>query len=313
MAEKVASMRLDEDDLKQFKAFAKEQGLNQQQAFNSLLALVELDRAKTKLGDRAKEIEAFRETINKLLNFYIASLDINHTTEETIREEFKKELTTQTNTIANLQEQISKLKEDNKNYKETYTSIESICRELNQQIQKLEEELIEKQKTIDLFNRANTNLQQQQQEQLKELNEYKKEYNDLEQTYKKKTDKIEYQINTLQETYKKHLTTLQEQITNLQQQERENYNTIIQLEGKLEISKEKIEIYKDNNTTLQNRINLLDSEYKAQLEQSKQDIEERYKVIYASKLLKKDEEIYKLTKKIEELEAKPKKRTLSQD
>ena len=38
---KVTSMRLNEEDLEQFKAFAKDNGLNQQQAFNSLIALAD--------------------------------------------------------------------------------------------------------------------------------------------------------------------------------------------------------------------------------------------------------------------------------
>ncbi|SFB44290.1 hypothetical protein [Clostridium frigidicarnis] len=49
-------MRLNEDDLEQFKKFAKENGLNQHQAFNSLLNMVKLENAKEKLGDRAKSI-----------------------------------------------------------------------------------------------------------------------------------------------------------------------------------------------------------------------------------------------------------------
>lgn len=60
MAEKVTSMRLNEEDLEQFKAFAKDNGLNQQQAFNSLIALAELEKAKDVLGDRAKSIDTFR-------------------------------------------------------------------------------------------------------------------------------------------------------------------------------------------------------------------------------------------------------------
>lgn len=302
MAEKIASIRLEEEDLKQFRQFAKDNNMNHQQAFNSLLALVELDRAKNKLGDRAKEIEAFRETINKLLNFYIASLDINHTTEETIREEFKKDLNTKNDTIANLQDQINKLKEDKQNYKETSKNTENNNKELQQKLQKLEEELIEKQKIIEILNGSNVQQQEQQQELAQSFKEYKKQYNDLEKTYKEQTNKLQGQASTLQA-----------QLTNSQQQQRDKDNKIAQLEGKLELSNDKIQFYKDNNATLQNRMNLLDKEYKDQLKQSNKDIEERCKVIYASKLLKKDEEIHNLTKKIEELEAKSKKRMLTQE
>lgn len=85
---KPTSMRLGEEDLKQFKQYADELGLNQAEAFNSLIALAELEKAKNSLKDRAKSIDVFRSTINSLVGFYINSLEENSRAEDIIRQEF---------------------------------------------------------------------------------------------------------------------------------------------------------------------------------------------------------------------------------
>lgn len=41
----IASMRLSEEDVEKFKKFAEENGFTQQQAFNSLMAIAELEKA----------------------------------------------------------------------------------------------------------------------------------------------------------------------------------------------------------------------------------------------------------------------------
>ena len=91
---KVTSMRLNSEDIEKFKEFASNNDFNQQQAFNALIALAKLEKAKTTLGDRSKRIEVFRDTVTKLMNFYINALEENATTEDRIREELQKELRT---------------------------------------------------------------------------------------------------------------------------------------------------------------------------------------------------------------------------
>lgn len=195
MAEKVASMRLGEEDLEHFRVFAKENGMNHQQAFKSLVALVELEKARTTSPERAKEIDVFRDTVNKLIGFYSNSLEINKTTEETIREELKKELATKDTVIANLQDQLKDIKEDNDNLNDKYKKIESDNKDLQQKIIDLNSEFEEKNSIINLIKRNNDNLQDQVIE------------------YKKKNKKLEKKLEEANELNKQYWKSIGVEIT----------------------------------------------------------------------------------------------------
>ena len=176
MAEKVTSMRLNEEDLEQFKAFAKENNLNQQQAFNNLIALAELEKAKDVLGDRAKSVNSFKETVTKLINFYVNALEENATTEETIREELNKELTTKDNTITTMYDQLQEIKNENKELDRTNNNYKLSDDILREEIKKLNNDIADKQKNIDKLNSNNDLLQ----ENLQEYKQYKDDYKNLE-------------------------------------------------------------------------------------------------------------------------------------
>lgn len=302
MAEKVTSIRLEEKDLEQFREFAKKQGLNQTQAFNSLIALAELDRAKNTLGDRAKEIDAFRDTVNKLLNFYVNSLDINRATEETIREELKKELATKDNTIASLQEQASKLQEDIKKYKDLAINVANNNKDLNQQLQDLSNTITDKNKSIDKLNSNNDLLQ----EQLQEYKKYKEDYNNL------------------QTTYQEQLTALQEDIKDRDKALNTLNNINKQLQDKFTNTTEILQIYKSNKEELRSviaelkaNITFLEKQNKEEIKELKEEHKEQLVKLEAiiedkfeNAIAVRNEQIRALTNKLEELEAKTKKKTM---
>ena len=175
MTEKVTSMRLSEEDLEQFRLFAKENGMNQQQAFKSLVSLVELEKARTTSPERAKEIDVFRDTVNKLIGFYANSLEINKTTEETIREELKKELVAKDRTIANLQDLIRATKEDNDNLKNNYEKLESNNKYLQQKIEELTKADINNGRIINTLTNSNDLLQEQFKNIMKDCNKLQAE------------------------------------------------------------------------------------------------------------------------------------------
>ena len=77
---KPATFRFGEEDIIKFKEFAKENNLSHQDAFTSIINTLELDKAKRELGARAQSIEVFQTTVNKLVKFYINSLEENETT-----------------------------------------------------------------------------------------------------------------------------------------------------------------------------------------------------------------------------------------
>lgn len=286
---KVTSMRLNEDDLEQFKAFAKDNGLNQQQAFNSLIALAELEKAKDVLGTRATSIDSFRSTVTTLINFYVNALEENTTTEQTIRGELQKELNTKDNTISTIYEQLQELKADKINLEGNLKDIESKNKELQDQLTKANNEIIEKNKSIDIANRNNNTLQ----EQLEEYKQYKTQYKALEKEL---------------EQLKKDSATSDDTINNLT-------NDNKQLSDKLNNANDMNKFYKDNITDLKKDIaehkserkSLEDKhtkeivnikiEYTQALEMQLQALQEQYNDKMDVELDKKDLEIERLKAK----------------
>lgn len=289
MSEKVTSMRLNEEDLEQFKAFAKNNGLNQQQAFNSLIALAELEKAKNVVGDRAKSIDTFRDTINKAIGMYVNSLEENMTAEQTIREELSKELKVKDNTITNLYDQLQEVKENNNNLDNEYKLLEdqremlaNSCRDFTTNIEDLKNQL-------DIANRNNNNLQ----EQLAEYKQYKDNYKTIEKEFEQLKNDIEKKDVVIRELTADNL----------------------QLKDKINNDSEMINFYKSNNIELKDNIKALEDKYDKQIENIKADhqkvLQEQLKVTneqlsnkHDIELSKKDLEIEKLKNEIANLISK---------
>ena len=66
---KISALRVNIGDEESFKQYLKDNGYTQAEGFKNLVALMELDNAKEQLSDRAKEIDTFRDTVNKLYKF----------------------------------------------------------------------------------------------------------------------------------------------------------------------------------------------------------------------------------------------------
>ena len=127
---KVSTLRVNLNDEEAFKQYLKDNGYTQAEGFKNLVALMELDNAKKQLNDRAKEIDTFKDTVNKLINFYVNSLEVNQVAEERIREELNKELVTKDKTISSLQEQLNKQIETIDKLKITDEEISKVNRNL---------------------------------------------------------------------------------------------------------------------------------------------------------------------------------------
>ena len=177
---KPTSMRLGEEDLKQFKQYADELGLNQAEAFNSLIALAELEKAKNSLKDRAKSIDVFRSTINSLVGFYINSLEENSRAEDIIRQEFSKQLEIKDNTIQDLQEKNRAVTGEMAELKKYQDQQNQVINNYSKEVESLNESIEDKNKQLNTLEQNNAMLQ----EQLIEYKQYKTTYKSLEQQYK---------------------------------------------------------------------------------------------------------------------------------
>jgi|LGOV01.1.fsa_nt_gb chromosome segregation ATPase len=100
---KPSTFRFIDDDVQKFKELAGEFKLSQSEMFEGLINNFEMNQAKQSIPDRAKEIETFQITAEKLKAMFLSSLEINQTSEERIREELALELKTKDQTIADLQ------------------------------------------------------------------------------------------------------------------------------------------------------------------------------------------------------------------
>ena len=158
---KPTSMRLGEEDLKQFKQYADELGLNQAEAFNSLIALAELEKAKNSLNDRAKSIDVFRSTINSLVGFYINSLEENSRAEDIIRQEFSKQLETKDNTIQDLQEKNRAVTGELAELKKYQDQQNQVINNYSKEVESLNESIEDKNKQLNTLEQNNAMLQEQ--------------------------------------------------------------------------------------------------------------------------------------------------------
>ena len=295
---KPVSFRINEEDQEKFKSFAAESGLNQADAFSSIISMMELDKAKSSLGSRAKAIDAFRDTTSKLINFYLNALEENETAEERIREELSKELTTKDNTISNLTEQLGKIKTNVNTLNEQIKELTDTKNTLSLQLNKADVDNADKQKTIDKLNSSNDLLQ----ENLKEYREYKEINKNLEQQLKNHQQEIAEKDNKIADIS----------------------NSNKQLQDKINNDAEMLNFYKDSITELKNSnmslnddiralekrndesIEKLAEEHKKALEDELKALEDKLEAKHSIELQKKELVIEKLKNTIEQLQAKPK-------
>jgi chromosome segregation ATPase len=290
---KPATFRLNEEDINRFKEFASQNNLNQQEAFTSLLNTLELNSAKSALGDRAKSIEVFQTTVNSLVKFYINSLEENTTTEERIREELSQQINTKDNAISALYEQVQDLKNERDSLKNQITELEDKNKLLSDKNDKLEAEIIDKSKAIEIANRNNNNLQ----DQVAEYKEYKN---------------INIELEKSLESIKKDNNLLVSDKTSLG-------NVVTKLQGEIDNKDNMINFYKDqvekleqaerdSKTEIKNlqdkyagEIDKLKADHKVEMENSLKALEEHLMDKNNLEFQKKDLEMQKLQNEIDGL------------
>lgn len=263
---KPVSFRISEDDQEKFKQFASENGLNQAEAFKNLINTWEMAQAKNQIGDRAKEIETFQDTVNNLMGMFINSLAINKTSEERIREQLALELNTKDLTIQDLQTERNKFKENLK-------SIEEINKELVSNNKNLSDEVKKAQKELDVKIETDKN----QQEQISTLNSIVTEYKGYKEINKK-----------LDSENKKLLSEISIKD-----------NTVKQLQGELKNNADMISFYKEQLDSSKEEIKSLNKSisdkentykvYTKELEDKHKEEEKAYK-IYTKELEDKHKE-----------------------
>lgn len=263
----ITSMRLSEEDVEKFKKFAEENGFTQQQAFNSLMAIAELEKAKNVLSDRGKEIDTFRELATKLVNMFANSLEMNVTAEDTIREELSKELKSKDESIIVMSEQIEKYKEDHAKISHKNKEMSDKINDLNNEIKKLLNDINNNEKQINTLNSNNEMLQ----EQLQEFKQYKESYKN-------------------QQTQIRELTS---KVNALESEKLSMKNSIELLDNMAKANKEQIEFYRSELQAKKEEV----TEIRKETADNIKAMEEQYKSRLEMEIKKKDLEIGKLQEK----------------
>lgn len=263
----ITSMRLSEGDVEKFKKFADQNGFTQQQAFNSLIAMAELEKAKVTLSDRGKEIDTFRDLSTKLVNMFINSLEMNVTAEDTIREELSKELKSKDESILFMSEQIENYKHGCNDLSRKNKDITSKLNGLNDTIRKLNNDLANNEKQINTLNSNNAMLQ----EQLQDFKQYKESYKSQQTEIRELTSKL-----NAMESEKLSMKNSNELLNNM-----------------LGADKEQLSFYKNELESKKTEIEQL----KKELADNLKAIESQYKEKLEMEIQKKDLEIAKLTYK----------------
>lgn len=302
---KPVSFRINEEDTEKFKQFASENGLNQAEAFTSIMQTVEISRAKGQIKDRAKEIEIFQDTINNLTGMFINSLAVNQTSEERIREQLSLELNTKDQTIKDLQEERNNLKSERDMLNRSGDELAKTAKEISAEKESLKKELLESKSSLEQSNKqiatlnsivaeykeykdSNVKLDKSNKELLVQNNNLNNNFMELQGKLKNAEDMSNF--------YKEQLETQKEEIKEsnklLLEKDREHKADIKALEDKY--NKDIENIKNENKNVLEKLIN----EYEKKLEEkqiqfnSKLDLE----------IQKKDLENEKLKNQIEQLE-----------
>lgn len=106
---KQTNFRIDQETADAFRRFCEENGMNQAQGFDHVMQVVELDKAKAAIPDRATEIEGFEKSVKDIMAAYLRLIEINNSAEARIREQFASSIDRNERAIDELREKAEQL------------------------------------------------------------------------------------------------------------------------------------------------------------------------------------------------------------
>lgn len=106
MPEVSKTIRCDESTVEKLKKIASDEFGSQGQALAALVQLWETQRSKNIIPQRAAEIDSFNSAITRIHDIYLSSLNLYSSTSQDIRDEVRREMTSQQTLIADLQERL---------------------------------------------------------------------------------------------------------------------------------------------------------------------------------------------------------------
>lgn len=284
---KRVTFRLNEEEIEKFKAFTEEYNISQADGFAKLIECMELSKAKTVIVDRAKEIGALENHLAAIQSIYLTALEINQNAEDTIKENYSKELNSKDQTIIDLQEKIKTLKEVAEQSKE----VEKTNKELNKNIEDVTKQLNDKVEEVKKVNESNSTLNGI----VAEYKGYKAINIDLEKSNAKLKEEI-LDSTTAHKDLENKLVAVQNELNNI----KEFYQQQLK-----EVKSDNKQTIADNGQTYENSIKEMKVDHKSEIQELKQEYKENISELKAEhkqelESLKKEIELLKkvTTKKV---------------
>lgn len=107
---KQTNFRLDEESVAAFRQYCEEQKINHAKGFDHLLEMIKIEQSKNAMPDRKTDIDDFECHINKLLEAYRHSLEINANAEQRVQERFAADICRRDRELDELKAELNKLK-----------------------------------------------------------------------------------------------------------------------------------------------------------------------------------------------------------
>ena len=236
---KQTNFRIDSETADAFRAFCKDNNMDQAQGFDHLMQVLEIDRAKTSIPERETEITEFERHIKSVLSAYLQSLEIAESTEERLLETFRQRLDSKDMQIIELQNLIEKKDIEISNLKSTLDETDKRMIQLiktatdaTDNEQKAKAALEDKEKINSMLTVKLT----QSEEQLSQYKELKEINTELLNTISNLENELQCTKTTHEKSIELQTQEFNEKIHQLEHLKQKEFNQLI-LEHQAEISK----------------------------------------------------------------------------
>ena len=148
---KQTNFRINTEDAEKFREFCNANGMNQAQGFDHIMQIIEMDKAKAAIPERALEVEEFERHAKALITAFLNSVEIAESSEERVLEKYQSLLVSKDEQIMKLQDEL-KIKEERsteaysvaKEAENKYITIEKAMKEAVESERKMHDSLKDK-------------------------------------------------------------------------------------------------------------------------------------------------------------------------
>lgn len=241
---KPTNFRVRMSDVEKFRIFCTENGMNQADAFEFMVKAIELDKAKEAIPGKADLIDKFRHYSSVMIEMYLQSLDDTLEAEEKAQAEVARDLKSKDETIADLQEKntglrqkVEVLQQDKSTSEAVRIQVAKDAEETAKRLRASEATIADKQRVIDLLQSQVA----QSSEKAEKYDALKKEYDSLNQQHQKDLFNAEKEktaaVSSVRNEMQSQIDALKEQISAYQLSEQKYLSELTVAQKDVELAK----------------------------------------------------------------------------